>query len=763
MQIKDIVNRDVVNLTNCDQEPIHIPGSIQPHGFLVAVDNNLVIQFSSGNLQNWTGISHTIMLGKHVSELLGNGQLNVLEHYIKNITANLSSPLILEIGEKKFQCTIHLSHASWIIEFEPLEVNQPGISTIYDQTLQFVQYMREAETLQQLCQKVATEIKKLTGYDRVMVYRFDKDYNGEVYAESKNENLESFFGLHYPHTDIPVQARELYLKNLLRIIVDINYTPVPIYTIDDGSNKNLDLSLSVLRSTSPIHVQYLQNMGVGATLTISLVHQDKLWGLIACHHYSYKYIDHYTRINAQLQGHFLTSQINIRQAAEEYSIAREVNNALEKMLNRSFAPERSSLPEIVADESMPAICNAAGVAILHAGIVYRSGLVPGDESILNLAAWAAQFTRNRSLYTSKLKELYQEAASICDTASGIIYHSLQSFDNACVIWFNPETNEEVNWAGDPEKAIEKNENGLSPRKSFESWKQITKCQAREWKEPELNAAANYASALQKHVSFILLNEEEKSQRLLSEQLKTSNSELENINWISTHDLKEPLRKIQVFSSKLLNGEEEFSEHSRKTLTKVNNAAARMQKLIDGLTMYSKTRSNEAIYTSVNLDEMLNNVITGIHEEIIEKKAEIHVGKLPVVEGIPVLLQQLFVNLINNALKFSRTDVPPVISISAAEEPVLYHEPVESILCRQVTVTDNGIGFDPSMSEQIFKIFSRLNPVAKYEGSGIGLALCKKIMQLHHGFIEASSTQGNGASFTLYFPVEVKDSISKSPV
>ncbi len=752
MKIKDIVNREIVNLSNCDQEPIHIPGSIQPHGFLFALDNSFLIAYCSGNTESYLDIPYQKLLKSSFAALIGDSQFSQFITHLDTIGTAATAPLVIQLNEKKFNCITHRSDKMIVAEFEPLPGTQPAVASVYDQTIQFVKYMQESVTLKQLCDRIAREIRSLTGYDRVMVYRFDKDYNGEVYAEAVREDLEPFLGLHYPHTDIPAQARQLYIKNLLRIIVDVNYTPVPIYTIDDTPGKNLDMSFSVLRSTSPIHVQYLQNMGVGATLTISLLHEGKLWGLIACHHYKPKYIDHFTRINAQLQGHFLTSQINLRQEAEEYNLARDVNNALERILNKSYPPERNSIEAIIKEPALLALCNAAGVAIVLDDTIYTNGQTPAKDEIRQIAAWASPHSRNRLISTSKLSAEFEAAKAFCPNASGIIYYSLKSTKDACIIWFNPETLEEVNWAGDPEKSIEKNENGLSPRKSFESWKQVVKCQAREWKEPELNAAANYAYALQKHITYISLNEEENRQRELSNQLKESNAELENINWISTHDLKEPLRKIQVFSSKLL-AEEKLGEGAGQAFQKINESAKRMQRLIEGLSMYARTRHSAEHFEDINLQEKLETMIKELEDDGTIKASSIKAVNLPTIKAIPILIQQLFMNLINNALKFSKKDVDPVIMIEGSEKeisfesgPGLYHI---------ITVKDNGIGFPVEMNESVFKLFSRLNPVKLYEGSGIGLALCKKVMQLHNGHIKASGEQGVGAVFTLYFPSESK--------
>ncbi len=752
MELRDIVNREIVNLTNCEQEPIHIPGSIQPHGFLIAIDTNFTVRYASGNIKDYALLSVGEILQKPIEILIGTHQMAEFQNYIEHLQNKITTPHIVNIENSQFQCVIHHSNDFLICEFEPVSEFIPRVSTVYDQAINFAKYMGQAMTLQQLCDSVATEIRALTGYDRVMVYRFDKEYNGEVFAESKSVEHEPFLGLHYPHTDIPIQARQLYIKNLLRLIVDINYTPVPIFTRENATNENLDLSYSTLRSVSPIHIEYLKNMGVGATLTISLIHEDKLWGLVACHHYSAKYIDHYTRIAAQLQGHFLTSQIQVREMAEEYTIAANINKSLETLLNQTFAPERTSLQSLVQQAQILEICNASGVAVLLNDVVYKAGKTPADDSILKIASWARTKASKGFYSTDRLPEHLPEAQEWCETASGILYYQLGVVHDETIIWFRPESLEEINWSGDPEKAIIKDANGLSPRKSFEKYQQIVKCRSHEWTKTEQTAASTFSYSLQKYITLILLTEEEARQRELTKQLRDSNLELENISWISTHDLKEPLRKIQLFSSRLLDLEKNMSADISNTLQKMNASANKMQKLISDITNYSRIRHAEKSFEKIDLSELITKVITELHEEIEEKTAVISTRDLSSVVGIPVIVYQLFSNLIGNALKFSKAGIPALISIEQSKELCPSPEPDDIKLYSKITITDNGIGFENEFSDKIFKIFTRLHAVDKYQGTGIGLALCKKIMQLHNGYIFAEGEKNEGATFSLYFPV-----------
>ncbi|OYU80775.1 MAG: histidine kinase [Flavobacterium sp. BFFFF1] len=750
MKIKDIVNRDIVNLTNCEHEPIHIPGSIQPHGFLLAIgQEDFNIHYCSGNTSDFIGFSFEQLLGKSFTEAFGNENAALLEQYVGVLKKGPDSPLKLNLNGCSLQCMLHQSEGQYVLEAEPDVAGSIDVVDVYEQTAQFLSYMNNTTTLKELCDLVAKGTRDITGYDRVMVYRFDKEYNGEVFAESCADNIEPFLGLHYPHTDIPAQARALYMKNLLRMIADIHYKPVPIYTIDDAPNKNLDLSLSILRSTSPIHVEYLQNMGVGATMTISLIHRGRLWGLIACHHYSPKNLTPEVRLAAQLQGQFITSQIDVRQSNEEYDVARKSNIALEKINAFELPPIAESFKIISVSPELLKLCNAAGVSLMVSGKIYKTGLAPSDENIKAFSDWLMAYSNDSTFHTDKLINFVPDMKEICENISGIIYHSLGNGNS--IIWYRPETLTEVNWAGNPDKAIVKDSNGLHPRNSFNLWKQIIKCRSKEWLQPELNAAANYAHILQKQISMQLLSQEQEKYRKLNETLTETNAELENINWISTHDLQEPLRKIQLISSKMMYKGTDFTDETIESLKRMNTSANRMQTLLVDILKYTRIKYSEEAFETINLSGILNEILEEIHEILQEKNGIVHASPLPTVRGIPFLVKQLFSNIILNSLKYAAAERSPVITISAQEIQItnLYSKNKPAYAIR---FEDNGIGFEQQYADSIFNIFTRLHGNTEYNGSGVGLALCKKIMQTHGGSISAVGVPGKGSTFTLYFPV-----------
>lgn len=753
MHIKDIVNRDIVNLTNCEQEPIHIPGSIQPHGFLLGLkEGSFVIDFCSANIEEYVGLIHTSLLGKSMQEIFGDDAVASLQKYITDELMLSSSLLKLTLKGKEFLCTVHNSNGTYILEAEPVNTDNKKVSDIYDQTSQFLLYMHDTHTLKELCQLVANGTREITGYDRVMVYRFDKDYNGEVFAEAVRDDLEPFLGLHYPHTDIPPQARELYMKNLLRLITDVNYTPVPIYTVDDTVDKNLDLSMSILRSTSPIHVQYLHNMGVGATLTISLIYKKKLWGLIACHHYSPKNLTPEIRLAAQLQGHFITSQIDLRQATEEYEVARKTNEELEKINTFGLTGKTDgTFNDLVKAPGILELCNAAGVVVLFNGAIYKNGITPTDDEVQDIANWLAANTQNTSFSTDKLIDFLPNKVEMCGQTSGLIYHSLDMDSNNCIMWFRPETKTEVNWAGDPNKAIVKDKNGLYPRNSFKLWKEIVSCTSKPWQRPEITTAATYANSLQRQINLLIITQEEEKYRKLSELLKETNSELENINWISTHDLQEPLRKIQVISSRIMSKEKDMSEGVQDAIHRMNISASRMQTLLLDILKYTRLKHTDDAFNEVNLNTIIDELRDEMSETLNEKSTVILDENLPKVKGVNFLLKQLFANLIANSIKYADVSRTPVIKITASPVPMTYNG-IDSEFYNVIHIEDNGIGFEPQFAESIFNIFTKLHASTEYKGSGVGLALCKKIMQNHKGYITAVGELGKGATISVYFPV-----------
>lgn len=755
-KIKDIVNRDLISLTNCESEPIHVPGSIQPYGFLLAVTmDSHMIEFCSANCTDFIQTPPSDILGKNLSNLFTGDQAENFESYIQRGDFDDAKPFVFSTKERFYNTTVHQSGNLLLLEFEPFPDGSQDVPDLYKQTKNFVSILERTVKMVELCQEIAVETRAITGYDRVMIYHFDEEYNGEVIAECKREDLDSFANQKYPHTDIPAQARELYTRNPMRMIADVSYEPVPLLTLDGHAKRNnqsLDLSLSLLRSVSPIHIEYLKNMGVGATLTISLLKDQKLWGLIACHHYTPKVLPHYTRLSALLQGHFLVSQIGVREVAEEFAVAQNTDSALQDLLSL-LEDDENPLEDLYKSPLLLQVANAEGAVIIHDGTVFRNGNVPADGPIIQLHDWLQRNYGNSPLATSGLSKIYPHAEPLAKYASGLLYYSLSS--HSAIMWLRPEVVQTVNWAGNPHKAVGKDPDGhrLTPRKSFELWMEEVKNKSKEWRKSEISGASSFAHALQKHINFHEVRRQEEKYRALNEDLKAANNELANLNWISTHDLKEPLRKIQIFASKILDSE--ISDNVKNSVERMSFAANRMQRLIEDILNYSKAGNMEKIFVETDLEQVLKDVLADLQELISESNAQVTYDPLPVMLAIPFQLSQLFVNLIGNSLKFIKTGSTPHIHISTSEihgsdSPLTNLSPERSYY--KIDFTDNGIGFEEAFYSRIFDVFQRLHPQSTYPGTGIGLAICRKIVENHKGTIVASSTPGEGSIFSIFLPV-----------
>ena len=309
--------QDPVDLNNCDREPIHLLGAIQPIGFLLAVSDSWQVERASDNLETFTGAAPRSVIGKRLDAVFQAEAIHTLRNRVSMLQGadgvERIFHCVLVEGREPFDVALHVSNGQIVIEGQPSsEPSGDATNTVrsmvarLDQTPDFPRFFNEGVRL----------VRALTGFDRVMIYKFAPDGSGEVVAEACRSGIGSFKGMHYPATDIPAQARELYRRNLLRIIADIDAEPVPVRPVLDQQGRPLDLSLSVLRSVSPIHIEYLRNMGVRASMSISIIVDDKLWGLFACHHYSPMTPTFERRSICELLAHMFSMRLDSRERKE---------------------------------------------------------------------------------------------------------------------------------------------------------------------------------------------------------------------------------------------------------------------------------------------------------------------------------------------------------------------------------------------------------------------------------------------------------------
>lgn len=731
-----------VDLTNCDREPIHIPGKIQSHGFMLVLDSDFKIRFHSDNLRSFIPDAERSLLGKPIeyfenfienaaavnvlSQLLHLGNLNGYEQI---------NPYYLIISGVRYDLIFSRSGKFAVLEFEPhLSTVEVNVEKMIGRS---VSEMLADKSLQKLLNNTATQIKQIIQYDRVMIYRFAGDGHGEVIAEAKNTGLESWLYLHFPASDIPKQARELYKINLIRLIADVNCPPTAIST-DPSQSEPLDLSWSQLRAVSPIHIQYLKNMGVASSFSISLLYKGELWGLVACHNYTPRFIDFKSRESAKLIGQILSSALEFRQDEENKMIHDRYEEKLDRLAkylqgNEAVGEALTTNPVTVLE-----LTTATGVAVIYDKQIFRIGTTPGEIEIGKLVEWIDQSVKEPVYSCTNLTELYPPAASYQHIASGILVAELTRELREYCIWFKPERVEVMKWAGDPEKPMEMNAQNLlqlSPRQSFAVWLQDVRGRCENWSFEELASGRRLIEEINYAVNL-----KAGALRLLNERLRLAYDDLDAFSFTISHDLKGPIATIKGFAQ-LLDGADSFGEQERSMVGKIIERANKMNSMIGKVLNYSRIGRGAVEFEVVDMRRLIREIVGDLELIYNTAKYTISIGETPVLKGDPVMLSQVFANLISNAVKYSQDVNDPVILIEGR---------VGNDECCYL-IRDNGLGIAEKDMPRIFDLFNRMENVSHIEGSGVGLAIVKRIVERHKGRIWAESELRKGSVFYVAFP------------
>jgi two-component system, chemotaxis family, sensor kinase Cph1 len=738
-----------IDLTTCDQEPIQWPGFIQSHGFLLALDpDTLAIGQASENMNQLVGHPVADIVGQQVANLLfgdlpGMALHNLLTVALGSQTPESFNPYPIQINGQRWFVLLHLHDGALILELEP-EATAPvssslSVTTLLTQTMSDIQ---RSITLSDLLNRVAPQIKTLTGFDRVMIYQFGEDWHGEVIAEAREEYLEPFLGMHYPASDIPRQARELYKINLVRGISDVHQPRVGLYPVKYAQhNRPLDLTHASLRAVSPIHVEYLQNMGVRSSMSISLLYRGELWGLIACHHYSGpRFIDYPTRQSIKLISQLLSTAIAIRQTDEQSAFGHQLQ-ACEQTLYEQMLADWDVVQGLTKHPITALDLNTAtGAALLFEGQLHLLGDTPAEADIRLLIEWLRNTTTENVFQTHQLPNLYPPAELYRQKASGLLMLMLSREMNEYLLWFKPEQVQTVTWGGNPNKPVELGDNGqlrVIPRKSFQRWTQLTRNMARPWQQVEV------ATALKLREDLLQLVSQKANQiRTLHEQLRLAYEELEAFSYTVSHDLRAPLSSIKSYSEIYLEDYgQQMDEAATGIFNKIMKASDRMSMLIRNVMQYSRMSrtdlSLELISMSSLLAQLREEALTGENT----RDLQITFGPTPDLHGDPTMVTQVFSNLISNAVKYTRDMAQAIVLVQGREigQEIVY------------SVTDNGIGIDMKQAGKVFELFQRLDSAASYEGYGVGLAIVKRIMSRHRGKIWFDSIPNQTTTFSVSFP------------
>jgi light-regulated signal transduction histidine kinase (bacteriophytochrome)/CheY-like chemotaxis protein len=514
-----------VNLTNCDREPIHIPGSIQEHGCLLACDTQAsMILRHSANAPTILKVGGEIN-GTTLEDLLSGEIAHTLRNALATSGSEGRAALVFDLDIKgaSFDVAIHRFQSNVIIEFEP---SVTRFSQPLDLTRALIGRLSKTTDADRLVREAARLVRGLLGYDRVMVYRFERDGSGKVVSEAKRGDLESFLGQFFPASDIPQQARVLYLRNIIRIIGDVGSRQIPLEPMLDASGEPLDLSFAHLRSVSPIHREYLRNMGVAASMSISIIINGELWGLIACHHYSSRVLPMGLRVAAEVFGEFFSLHLNALLQQRKLDVAMEARRSLDKILRlASHQPDVSDMLRASLGE-LSQVVPCDGVGLWIDGVWTAQGTTPPEAAIQSLARFVGSVAEGRVWATHALSHRLASAENYRADVSGVMAVPLSQLPRDYLFFFRKEQAQTLEWAGNPDKSYDTGPMGdrLTPRKSFAIWKQIVHAQSLPWTEADREIAEAARIALAEVVlrhGELLADERTKAdvrQRMLNEEL-----------------------------------------------------------------------------------------------------------------------------------------------------------------------------------------------------------------------------------------------------
>jgi chemotaxis family two-component system sensor kinase Cph1 len=745
------------SLISLKQPSIHRLTQVQPHGILLVLkEPELIILQASRNTTSLLKMETESLLGKAIDEILDSFQVERIRAGLSADNLDFINPTRIWIKRNGddyavFDAVFHRSADGFLVlELEPAltEENIPFLS-FYHLAKASISQLEATSNLQDFCQIIVREVRKVTGFDRVMLYRFDHDGHGEVVAEEKIPELESYFGLHFPESDIPQPARKMFLSNWIRVIPDAHAEPVALYPANNPlTYQPTDLTLSILRSPYSCHTEYLHNMGVGASLTISLMKDQKLWGLIACHHRTPKPVPYELRKACEFLGRVIFAEISTREETADYTYRMhfaQVHSALVEAMS-----EASNFIEGLtqSEPNLLDLADATGAAICFGGRWTTLGQTPSEEELNYLVQWLAKNNDDEVFYTQSLPLIYSDAERFKHVASGLL--AIPISKRSYVLWFRPEVIQTVNWGGDPNHAYELKESGddrrLCPRKSFELWKETVRLNSLSWKPVEIQATLELRKAI---VNIVLKQAEELA--LLAQDLERSNAELKKFAYVASHDLQEPLNQVANYVQLLeMRYHDALDQDATEFIEFAVEGVSLMQTLIDDVLVYSKVDLKGIEWQLTHSEAALTHALSNLRGRIAETEATVTYDPMPQIVADGTQLMQLFQNLVGNAIKFRGTE-PPQIHIGAQRQEDTW----------LFSVRDNGIGIDPQFSDRIFVIFQRLHTRDEYPGSGMGLAICKKIVECHRGRIWVESSVNQGATFYFTIPVGGRDAGKKT--
>lgn len=719
-------------IQKCEEEKIQFLNEIQPFGYLIGIDSiTYEVNFVSENINNIINNTASLLLGKHIDDVF-DFKINY-EDILKLDNGDFIRKVIT-INSEKYHFKNYLYNDNIYIEIEHYYDDKFDSINYYN----FSEKILHAKTIEDNWKNLVDAISSITSYDRVMVYKFLEDGSGIVIEENVKDGLESYMGLRFPEFDIPSQARELYLKKKSRIVENIEAINIPILSRE---NYQIDLSYTSIRTLSPIHLQYLKNAGAFASFSVSIVVNDKLWGLVACQNSTAKSISYNIRMQCELLTRLSRiSYINFK-SNERIKFQNNFNDTAIK-LKENLLVEESLTNSITKNlKEILSLTKAEGIAFVNDNHCSTEGEAPGLNEVLRIKEWAKKHKLNKLFYSNSFYKDYGQELDLSPHCAGIMFRFLDQTYNNFIIWFKKEENLKLRWAGEPHK-IEKekvDKNGrkityYSPRTSFKYWEEEVYQKSFMWQKNEIYVAKEVLKII-----IDTINTQSFKIHNLYEQLKEINEELDAFSYTVSHDLRSPLTVMKL-NCQLLQRRLIEDESSSNQIKNIIGEIDKIVEMMEEILVLSKTKKSDIQLEKVDPKLVIEKIIKELKIYYNATNTIVDIKDIHQIFGEKTMVYEVFLNTIGNAIKYSSLEKMPKITITSYPEKdnIIYH------------VTDNGIGIKKEDYSKMFKLFNRMSNTDGIKGNGIGLTIAQTMMKRMGGDICFESEEGQGTTFILKF-------------
>lgn len=727
-----------MNFVECHEEPIHIPGYIQSFGYLIGIDaESHSITFFSRNITDIFKIERVDSLfGKELTDFPESFQQIIdsdiyvsLDRFTRRENETYFDKIF--IGDKEYHFSVFKSGGFIFLEFEEVLINpDKRISNKYDN-------FYGIDNAQELWNHLLETLAKVVNYDRMMIYKFMMDGSGKVIAEKKNDEMESFLGLHYPESDIPKQARQLYLRKRKRIFSNVHSDTVPLLS---KSEEHIDLTFAASRGMSPIHGQYLKNSGASSSFSISIIIDDHLWGLVTCQNTEPKHIDLEDRVQAGIFTALAANAYSSFKSKSELNYRLELNERVSQLKIKFLKHHYLSDSLIESKAEIKDLPEADGVAIVSDEHIVTEGVTPSVAVINTIIQWASENTTDQIYVNRSFLKNHGEELGLSENAAGIIIYFIERDKNEMLIWFRKEFDEHIDWAGNPEKKIEVfSYNGeekqiISPRTSFRIFTENIKGHSKRWNSRNISAVHA--------IRDLILETSHKNYnavKRLNDELKKVNEELDSFSYTISHDLGTPLTVMKLNAQMLLGNLTDGSEKSKHKINTIIEEIDNMAEMMQDVLQLSRAKHSDIQLEALKTEQTIRKISENAKMTYGNPESEVVIGECPDVLADKTMLHQVFLNIINNAVKYSSHREHPKVKIEGTENG-------ENVMYR---ISDNGIGIPEEEKHKMFKIFNRMDNAKKFKGNGVGLSIVHRIMKRIGGNVDYESNK-EGTSFILTF-------------